>query len=217
LDVKNPIAIGTMVPPEYFMEVRYLAHRKQFDVIDVIDCVGKKFAEKFGRQSGGLIHEYNTVGADTIIVTMGSIAGTLKDSIDQLNAEGKEKFGVLSIVSYRPFPSKAIRSALCKATKIIVLEKAVTPGIGGILAQEVELAVKDTGIRVDSVIAGLGGRAITLQQLKDYLTGKLQHQHSHHQHHQNLRNHEIFLSLSNDVVNREYEQRCVKVNNCCSK
>ena len=123
LDPKNPKAIGTMVPPGYFMEVRCLAHKKQIDALNVVECVGNKFKEKFGRDSGGLVREYNLEKAETVIVTMGSVAGTIKDTIDELNKKGG-KYGVLSIVSYRPFPTEAIRKALKNAKTVIVLEKA---------------------------------------------------------------------------------------------
>jgi pyruvate ferredoxin oxidoreductase alpha subunit len=171
LNIANPLAIGTMVSPEYFMEVRYLAHQKQIDAIGTIRCVGEKFSKKFGRNSGGLLREYDTADAETIIVTLGSVAGTIKDVIDDLNLQ-KEKYGVISIVSYRPFPANALRNSLKKAKRVIVLEKAFAIGIGGILFQEIELILKDTDIDVFSVIAGIGGRNITKPLLFEYFSNK---------------------------------------------
>ncbi len=189
LDPKNPKAIGTMVPPGYFMEVRCLAHKKQIDALNVVECVGNKFKEKFGRDSGGLVREYNLEKAETVIVTMGSVAGTIKDTIDELNQKGG-KYGVLSIVSYRPFPAEAIRKALKKAKKVIVLEKAFAVGIGGILFQEISLALKNTKTEVKSVVAGLGGRAITSDMIKEYLN---------HKNHDDM----VFLGLNKEVIERE--------------
>lgn len=196
LDTQNPCAIGTMVPPEYFTEVRYLAHKRQQASLSVIHEAGKTFREQFGRESGGLIHEYNTKDADTIVVTMGSVAGTVKDVVDELNEESSTKFGVLSIVSYRPFPTDEIKKALSHAKRIIVLEKAFAVGIGGILSQEIELSVKDSDCTVDSIIAGLGGRAITKPMLKDYLAKKDVEKTT-------------FLGLNKDIIRTE----CV----CCGK
>lgn len=169
LDTQKPCAIGTMVPPEYFTEVRYLAHRRQLDALSVIAATGKAFYDQFGRESGGLVHEYNIKDADTVVVTMGSVTGTVKDTIDELNAENDAKLGVLSIVSYRPFPTNEIKTALSNAKRVIVLEKAFAVGIGGILSQEIELLMKDRNCKIDSVIAGLGGREITKPMLRDYL------------------------------------------------
>jgi len=186
LDVNNPMAIGTMVSPEYFMEVRYLAHKKQMDSAALVQCVADKFAQKFGRDSGGLVREYNIDDAETVIITMGSVAGTIKDVVDELDG-----FGVLSIVCYRPFPAEALRNSLKNAKKVIVVEKAFAVGVGGILSQEIELALKDTEIEVVSVIAGLGGRNITKPMLKGYFLKK---------------NHDrtTFLGLREDIIAREY-------------
>lgn len=198
LDIKNPIAIGTMVPPEYFTEVKYLAHRRQIDSLDVIECVGKSFSKKFGRESGGLVRGYHLENAETVIVTMGSVAGTIKDTVDDLNAAG-HKFGVLSIISFRPFPIDEIKKSLEKAKKIIVVEKAFSVGLGGIVSKEIELLTKDTDAKVFSVIAGLGGRSITSAMLKEYLTKE--------------QSCDAFLGLKTEIIEQEYQQ----INNCCCK
>lgn len=169
LNEKEPIAIGTMVPPEYFMEVKYLFHQKYLKSIDIIQDTGNEFNKKFKRNSGGLIHEYHTDSAETIIVTMGSISGTIKDTVDSINTVENRKIGVISIVSYRPFPIDTIQKAVKKAKKIVVIEKAMAPGLGGILSKEIELAVKGSDIHVFSVIAGLGGRKVTSSMIREYL------------------------------------------------
>jgi pyruvate ferredoxin oxidoreductase alpha subunit len=181
-----------MVPPEYFMEVRCLAHRKQEDSLEIIECAGRAFEKKFGRNSGGLLRGYSLPDADTIIVAMGSVAGTIKDAVDELNQEGG-KFGELSIVCYRPFPEEALRSSLKNAKKVIVVEKSLAVGIGGILSREIELAMKGCNVEVVSVIAGLGGRNITKLMLKECFSKK---------------NHEkiTFLGLRNDIVEDQYKQ-----------
>lgn len=167
MEVKNPYAIGTMVSPEYFMEVRYLAHRRQFKALSVIENVSLEFKNSFRRASGGLIRGYNIERADTVIVTMGSVSGTIKDTVDEINQKGGN-FGVLSIISFRPFPEDAIRKALKNAKKVIVLEKAFALGKGGILASEIELCLKGSGAEVQSIIAGLGGRSITKSMIEEY-------------------------------------------------
>jgi pyruvate ferredoxin oxidoreductase alpha subunit len=188
LDVKNPGAMGLMISPEYFMEVRYLAHLQQKNAIKIIEETGNVFSAKFGRNSGGLIHEYRTECAETIIITMGSIAGTIKDVVDELNANG-HKFGVVSIASYRPFPTEAIRKATQNAKDIIVVEKAFSVGIGGVLSQEIELALSKEK-KITSVVAGLGGRAITKQLLSECFTT-------------NHNEDTVFLGLKHDVIERE--------------
>jgi pyruvate ferredoxin oxidoreductase alpha subunit len=148
-----------MVGPEAFMEVRYLAHAKQMQALERIPQLSAEFKTIFGRDSGGLVRTYCTEDADTIIIAMGSILGTIKDTVDEMRAEG-HKIGVLGITSYRPFPLTQVRDALIHAKRFLVLEKSLAVGMGGILATDVRMAVTGTGLRGFTAIAGLGGRPI---------------------------------------------------------
>ena len=160
LDPNEPVTIGAMVGPEAFTEVRYLAHAKQMQALDLIPQIASEFKAVFGRDSGGLIKTYHTEDADTIVIALGSVLGTIKDTVDDLRAEGV-KVGVLGISSYRPFPIAAIREATAKATRIVVIEKCFAVGIGGIVTRDVRSAVQSRQQSVYAVVAGLGGRAIT--------------------------------------------------------
>ncbi|MBP9147789.1 MAG: pyruvate ferredoxin oxidoreductase [Rhodoferax sp.] len=160
LDPNEPVTIGAMVGPEAFTEVRYLAHAKQMQALDLIPQIASEFKAVFGRDSGGLIKTYQTEDADTIVIALGSVLGTIKDTVDDLRAEGV-KVGVLGITSYRPFPIAAIREATAKATRLVVIEKCFAVGIGGIVTRDVRSAVQSRPQSVYAVVAGLGGRAIT--------------------------------------------------------
>jgi pyruvate ferredoxin oxidoreductase alpha subunit len=81
LDTAEPVSIGAMVGPEAFMEVRYLAHAKQLMALDVIPRIAGEFQARFGRDSGGLVRSYKTEGAELIVLALGSVLGTLKDTI----------------------------------------------------------------------------------------------------------------------------------------
>jgi pyruvate ferredoxin oxidoreductase alpha subunit len=152
-----------MVGPEAFTEVRYLAHVKQMQALDLIPAWAAEFREAFGRDSGGLIHAYRTEDADTIVVALGSVLGTIKDTVDALRDKG-HKFGVLGITCFRPWPTAAIRQALGNAKKVIVLEKAFGVGLGGIVSANVRTS-SGSPDSVFTVIAGLGGRPITRESL----------------------------------------------------
>ncbi|GAB3690614.1 pyruvate ferredoxin oxidoreductase [Corynebacterium nasicanis] len=168
LDPAAPISIGAMVGPEAFTEVRYLAHHKQLQALEVIPRVQQEFAAVFGRESGGLMHHYRTEDAETIIVCLGSVTGTLRDVVDERREHG-ERIGVLSLVSFRPFPSAAVRAALQNATRFIVLEKAFSVGIGGIVSSHCRAAMRGRRFICHELIAGLGGRDITRASLHAYL------------------------------------------------
>jgi pyruvate ferredoxin oxidoreductase alpha subunit len=164
LDPREPVSIGAMVGPEAFMEVRYLAHAKQMQALERIPQLAAEFKEIFGRDTGGLTHTYCAEDAETMVVAMGSVLGTIKDTVDEMRADG-HKIGVLGITSYRPFPLAQVRAALQNAKRVVVLEKSLAVGIGGILSTDVRMALSGIQLHGYTVVAGLGGRAITRKSL----------------------------------------------------
>ena len=192
LDPENPISIGAMVGPEAFTEVRYLAHQKQKEALKLIPKINEEFKKIFGRDSGGLISTFNVEDADTVIVTLGSVIGTIQEALD----EQDENIGALTIRSFRPFPLEAIRSALKNVKRVVVFEKCFAVGIGGIVANNVRMALSGANIEVYEVIGGLGGRPITRKSLhklfKDAVKDNLEVV--------------TFLDLKKDVVERELKR-----------
>jgi pyruvate ferredoxin oxidoreductase alpha subunit len=168
LDPADPVSIGAMVGPEAFMEVRYLAHAKQISALARIPRIAAEFAERFGRTSGGLVRGYRCEDAETIVVALGSVIGTLKETIDTLR-DGGIRIGVLGIQSYRPFPLAAVRAALQGAQRVVVLEKSFCVGLGGVVSTDVRLALSGLQLHGYTVVAGLGGRAITKTSLERML------------------------------------------------
>ena len=167
LDPNEPVSIGAMVGPEAFTEVRYLAHAKQMQALERIPQLAAEFRSVFGRDSGGLLRTYMTDDAETVVIAMGSVLGTIKDTVDAMRQpeNGGHKIGVLGITSYRPFPLAAVAAALKHCKRFVVLEKSLAVGIGGIVATDVRMAVTGMGLKGFTVIAGLGGRAITVKSL----------------------------------------------------
>jgi pyruvate ferredoxin oxidoreductase alpha subunit len=160
LDPEEPITIGAMVGPEAFTEVRYLAHHKQLQAIDVIPQLSAEFETVFGRDSGGLIKCYRSEGAETVIIALGSVIGSIKDVVDEMREDGVA-IGAVKVVSFRPFPLAQLRDALEGAERVVVLEKDLALGLGGIVASNVRMALRGLRTPVYTVIAGLGGRPIT--------------------------------------------------------
>jgi pyruvate ferredoxin oxidoreductase alpha subunit len=164
LDPADPVSIGAMVGPEAFMEVRYLAHARQMRALELIPGWAEEFRQVFGRDSGGLMHTYRTEDADTIVVALGSVLGTIKDTVDEMRERGA-KIGVLGITCFRPWPLAAVRAALADARRVVVLEKSLAVGLGGIVSTNVRTSYTGRSDAVHTVIAGLGGRAITKASL----------------------------------------------------
>jgi pyruvate ferredoxin oxidoreductase alpha subunit len=147
--------------------VKYLAHKKMLYSLGIISETAADFKSAFGRDSGGFIRTYKTEDAETIIVAMGSVVGTLKDMVDDKRGQG-QKIGVVSICTFRPFPSAEVCAALKGAKHVIVLEKAVALGQGGVLAAHVR-EVLDKDVPLTTLIAGLGGRPIFKKSLSEFV------------------------------------------------
>jgi len=176
LDPDDPVTIGAMVGPEAFAEVKYLMHAKQMQALDVIPELAAEFSQAFGRSSGGLVRSYRSSDAETVVVALGSVLGTIDEVVDELREQGV-KIGAVSVKCFRPYPLEEIRAALGHAKRVVVIEKAFAVGVGGIVGQNVRLALSGLPVEVHDVVAGLGGRAITKHSLHalfaDVLAGRL--------------------------------------------
>jgi pyruvate ferredoxin oxidoreductase alpha subunit len=170
LDPEQPISIGAMVGPEAFTEVRFLQNFKQNLALHLLPEFAAEFKARFGRESGGLLRTYRTDDAELLVVAMGSVNGTIKDTIDEMRADGF-RVGLVTLVSFRPFPTQMLREALVGAKHVVVIEKSFAIGMGGQLANNVDLALRNTARapQVHSVVAGLGGRPITRASLHKLL------------------------------------------------
>ncbi len=195
LDPAAPLSMGAMVGPEAFTEVRYLAHHKQREALELIPRQAAEFEAIFGRDSGGLIKEFDCTGAETVVVTMGSVIGTMKEVLAGMREDG-HSIGALTLRSFRPFPSEALIEALKDAKRVIVFEKCLAVGMGGIVSMNVRMALQDFPLRVHSVIGGLGGRPITRANLRRMFEKGIRDElHGTH-----------FHDINMEIVNRELER-----------
>jgi pyruvate ferredoxin oxidoreductase alpha subunit len=160
LDPDDPVSIGALVGPEAFTEVRYLQHHKQLRALGLIPQLAAEFSKQFGRDSGGLIRPYRAEDAETIVVALGSVNGTIQEVVDAMRLRG-ELIGAVGICSFRPFPLAAVREALQHAKRVVVIEKCLAVGLGGIVSDGVRKALSGIVLNGYTVIAGLGGRSIT--------------------------------------------------------
>lgn len=167
LDAKNPLSMGMYATPEYYMEFRYEVDQAMIRSADIIKEVGKEFGTKFGRDYSGLVERYMLDDAETAIVALGSICGTIKEAIDEMRAEGR-KVGLLRIITYRPFPADDVKSSLAGIKKIGVFEKNLSIGarMKGAVGYEIKDAIDDSSTQVLSYVAGLGGRDITIADIR---------------------------------------------------
>lgn len=166
LTPKNPLTYGAMLGPEAYMEARYQLERALTDSASVIEDVTLEFKKKIGRFQGVFVDGYKTDDAEIILVAMGSIISTIKEAVDNLREAG-HKVGVLKVRMFRPFPKEEIYDALKGARDVLVMDRAFSPGSGGVLATEVKAAFygREAVPNIKGHIIGLGGRDVNIDTI----------------------------------------------------
>jgi len=130
LNPENPVTRGTAQNPDIYFQSREAANRFYDVVPDTVEDYMKEISKITGRE----YHPFTYYGADDaehVVVAMGSITETLKETIDHLLEKG-EKVGLVSVHLYRPFSTKYFMKVLPKTTKIITaLDRTKEPGANG--------------------------------------------------------------------------------------
>jgi pyruvate ferredoxin oxidoreductase alpha subunit len=186
--------IGMISGPDAFMEMRYLAHHKQLRALSLIPQLSGEFSARFGRPSGGLLRTYRTEDAETIVVALGSVNLAIREVVDQLR-DAHLRIGSVTLGSFRPFPLCALRDVLQMARRVVVLEKSLAVGLGGILSDGVRKCSVGLALITYTVIAGLGGRAVTQASLKQLFEDAAQDELEQ----------VTFLDLNADFIARQLE------------
>lgn len=167
IDLQDPHAFGGLLGPDHYMEMRYLLQKDMERAVEVAKRVDKEFGEIFGR-SYGIIEPYRCEDAEIVMVTSSTITGTARTVIDELRDRGK-RVGLLKVRLFRPFPKEDIKGVLLKAKKVLVVDRNISYGVGGIFFQEIKAALYDEPERppIFGFITGLGGRDVTPEILEE--------------------------------------------------
>lgn len=167
-DFDHPVSIGYSAGPEFNRYYKQRAHADMVAASAVIDEVEARFAAQFGRSYPGMLECVDCEDADVIIVTLGSIAGLVKDVVRASRANGV-KVGLVRIRYLRPLPTAALAAALRGAHAVGVLEKDISFGAEGTVFTNVNSALHRAGCGVPTrdFIGGLGGDDITESQVED--------------------------------------------------
>ena len=163
LNAGKPIAVGPYSISNYAMEARKNQEIALENAKDVVLKVAEDFEKLSGRKYG-LFEEYRTEDADYIMLIMGSAAGTAKQAVDDLRAQGK-KVGVLKLRLFRPFPAKEIAEALKNCKAVAIMDRCESyNGNGAALGSEVTAALFRHKVMISAVnyIYGLAGRDFTV-------------------------------------------------------
>ncbi|MBO6176934.1 MAG: hypothetical protein J6O39_05265 [Treponema sp.] len=167
-DFERPKNLAFSAGPETNTFFKVKEHLGLLNASAVISEAEERFAKIFGRKYSGLTENYKTEDADYIILTLGSVSGLIRQAVDELRDEGL-KAGLVRIRYMRPFPVNEISAAVKNAKALAVLEKDVSFGAEGTVYTNVNSALKKNALEIPSknFIGGLGGKDISLREIKD--------------------------------------------------
>jgi len=169
LDPANPKTLGAFASPAYYMEIRQELHDDLISSLTVIKKETENYKKIFktsGANDNGLFEYSGPAKAKIILIAMGSVIGTIKDTIGEKN----KNIGILKIKTYRPFPQIEILNLIKKtgAKNIAVIEKAIGLGYAGPLYLDIKTALQGKiKIEVKNFIVGLGGRDVTKKMITE--------------------------------------------------
>lgn len=167
LDFENPKTFGPVALQDSYFEFR----KQVYDAMKKVGNIFEETAGQFGELSDreySKIEQYQLEDAETVIVAMGSVCGTIKDVVDRMREDGK-KVGLLKIRLFRPFPYEEVSEALGNIEKIFVLDRHLAFGTKQALEGEVTEAL---GRKVSGAVYGLGGRDVFEKQIEELFEGE---------------------------------------------
>jgi pyruvate/2-oxoacid:ferredoxin oxidoreductase alpha subunit len=158
LDTGKVESWGNVVTQDMFFRHRQEMEAAMATVAGLDDEADRDWACATGRAWGGALESYRCDGARTVIVTMGSMCGTVREAVDALRDAG-EAVGLLKVRLFRPLPVERLRAQLAGVPEVIVLDRNHSPGAGGVLHQELRAALYgiDRAPRLHGYLAGVGG------------------------------------------------------------
>jgi pyruvate/2-oxoacid:ferredoxin oxidoreductase alpha subunit len=157
LDTAVGSSWGNVVSAEMFSRHRRDIEDAMAQALTAVQEADREWSELTGR-SHGVLERYRCDGARAVIVTMGSMCGTAREAVDTMRDAGVP-VGLLKLRLFRPLPAQALRVALGGVPDVIVLDRNHSPGLGGILHNELRGALYGVSAapRVHGFLAGVGG------------------------------------------------------------
>jgi len=139
LNPEHPVTRGTAQNPDIYFQAREAANRFYHPVPDLVEHYMQEITKLTGREYHPFVY-YGAPDAENIVIAMGSVTETIKETIDHLLKAG-EKVGLVTVHLYRPFSEKYLLKVMPKTVKrIAVLDRTKEPGANG---EPLYLDVKD--------------------------------------------------------------------------
>jgi pyruvate-ferredoxin/flavodoxin oxidoreductase len=130
LNPEHPVTRGTAQNPDIFFQAKEAVNRFYHPVADVVNDYMGEITKLTGREYHPFVY-YGDPQAEHIIVAMGSVTDTIRETVDHLRSKG-EKVGVVIVHLYRPFSEKYFFNVMPSTVKCIsVLDRTKEPGANG--------------------------------------------------------------------------------------
>jgi len=166
LDTAHPNTIGHLFMPEDFQSRRQNLQRKLVGALPIIEHIYQDYYKKidtagltnYTTTNTGHLEYYGPQHANTVLITLGSIAGTIKDALDDFNKKTKKPVALLRLKTLRPLPISNLQTILKHKKYLAVLDRALSVGACPPLAADIAAALN--GQSLVSLVGGLGGKDI---------------------------------------------------------
>ncbi len=160
LDIDSASSFSGGTTPEFFFEFRAKIQKDMENVEPLLGDIHNEFKDLFGREYNS-VESFEVDDADVVLIASGTLTGTTRSVIRKLRKEGR-KIGLIKIRLFRPFPADTLRNLLKGKKKIGVIDRNLSPGLGGILYQEIKSALYSSSDSpgIFGFITGLGGRDV---------------------------------------------------------
>ncbi|MEG2770836.1 MAG: pyruvate:ferredoxin (flavodoxin) oxidoreductase [Alistipes sp.] len=130
LNPEHPVTRGTAQNPDIYFQTREASNKFYDAVPDMVAKAMTQISQITGRTYKPFTF-YGAEDAEHLVIAMGSVTETLKETVDYLNAKGG-KFGVITVHLYRPFSVKYLTAVVPATVKrICVLDRTKEPGANG--------------------------------------------------------------------------------------
>jgi pyruvate-ferredoxin/flavodoxin oxidoreductase len=168
LNPEHPVTRGTAQNPDIFFQAKEASNRFYDAVPDTVQHYMNEVAKITGREYHPFTY-YGAPDAENIIIAMGSVTETIRETIDYLASQGK-KVGLVTVHLFRPFSSDYFFRIFPKSVKrIAVLDRAKEPGSEGepllLDIKSIFYGRKDAPVIVGGRY-GLGSKDTTPSQIK---------------------------------------------------
>jgi pyruvate/2-oxoacid:ferredoxin oxidoreductase alpha subunit len=165
LDVNDPKTFGNVCGADLFTSIKFKRHCDTLSLETLWNKTAAEFQSRFNR-SHRAVEAYRTEDADVCVLGIGTATDAVRLAVDRLREEGIKAGGVRLAV-FRPFPMAGFQTAVANAKHVIVIDRDISFGAEGIVAQEVKAGLFDRHehVRLTGFVAGVGGNDISVEKI----------------------------------------------------